>query len=292
MTTASQSANWLRTNTSAGNYLGALESWVSLQSQYPSVLYSIVDLHSITQSQDPALLRVNILDMAAGLWHRPRDNNPLPIQSQVSEHAELSWVLGCFISMTRLRHLPQWKMKSKQKNEGRVGLYTCRLQIDLARIFNNTYGDLFPEPPALLSSTRKVKSLRDPSSKMSKSDPQKMATVNLTDSPDDIVLKRICRTITDFTSKVTFDPEACPGVSNLVLMHAEETVGQAKGLDTGKYKLVAEAVVQRLTPIREEIERLRGDRGHLERLLAQGAHRTRELAAPILKEVRHRVGFC
>ncbi|CAB1347298.1 unnamed protein product [Coregonus sp. 'balchen'] len=258
-----------------GNYLGALESWVSLQSQYPSVLYSIVDLHSITQSQDPALLRV-------------------------SEHAELSWVLGCFISMTRLRHLPQWKMKSKQKNEGRVGLYTCRLQIvqhlelaqDLARIFNNTYGDLFPEPPALLSSTRKVKSLRDPSSKMSKSDPQKMATVNLTDSPDDIVLKRICRTITDFTSKVTFDPEACPGVSNLVLMHAEETVGQAKGLDTGKYKLVAEAVVQRLTPIREEIERLRGDRGHLERLLAQGAHRTRELAAPILKEVRHRVGFC
>ena len=134
---------------------------------------------------------------------------------------------------------------------------------------------------------------------MSKSDPQKMATVNLTDSPDDIVLK-IRRSVTDFTSEVTFDPEVRPGVSNLVLIHAavagctvEEAVAWAKGLDTGKYKqLVADAVVQRLTPIKEEIERLRGDRGHLERLLAHGAQRARELAAPVLKEVRHRVGFC
>ncbi|XP_071211074.1 tryptophan--tRNA ligase, mitochondrial-like isoform X1 [Salvelinus alpinus] len=310
-----------------GNYLGALESWVSLQNQYPSVLYSIVDLHCITQPQDQALLRVNILDMAASLLAcgiNP-ETSILFQQSQVSEHAELSWILGCLTSMPRLRHLPQWKMKSKQKNEGSVGLYTypvlqaadillyksthvpvgedqvqhLELAQDLARIFNNTYGDFFPEPRALLSSTRKVKSLRDPSSKMSKSDPQKMATVNLTDSPDDIVLK-IRRSVTDFTSEVTFDPEVRPGVSNLVLIHAavagctvEEAVGWAKGLDTGKYKqLVADAVVQRLTPIREEIERLRGDRGHLERLLAHGAQRARELAAPVLKEVHHRVGFC
>ncbi|KAL0963594.1 hypothetical protein UPYG_G00308360 [Umbra pygmaea] len=310
-----------------GNYLGALESWVSLQSQYPSVLYSIVDLHSITQPQDPALLRLNILDMAASLLACGIDpeTSILFQQSQVSEHTELSWILGCLTSMPRLRHLPQWKMKSKQKNEGSVGLYTypvlqaadillyksthvpvgedqiqhLELAQDLARIFNNTFGELFPEPRALLSSTRKVKSLRDPSSKMSKSDPQKMATINLTDSPDDISLK-IRRAVTDFTSEVTFDPEARPGVSNLVLMHAslagcsvEEVVGQAKGLDTGKYKqLVVEAVVQALTPIREEIDRLREDRGHLESILARGAVRARELAAPVLKEVRHRVGFC
>ncbi|KAM4559072.1 tryptophan--tRNA ligase, mitochondrial isoform 1-T1 [Odontesthes bonariensis] len=309
-----------------GNYLGALENWVALQNQYPSVIYSIVDLHSITQSQDPAQLRSNILDMAASLL--ACGINPekaiLFQQSQVSEHAELSWIIGCLTSMPRLRHLPQWKMKSKLKKDGSVGLYTypvlqaadillyksthvpvgedqvqhLELAQDLARIFNNRFGDLFPEPRALLSSTRKVKSLRDPSAKMSKSDPQTMATIAITDSPDDIALK-IRRAVTDFTSEVTYDPETRPGVSNLVMIHAamatisvEEAVSQAKGLDTGAYKnLVSEAVIQRLTPIREEIQRLRSDRAHLEELLAQGTIRARELAAPVLAEVRHRVGF-
>ncbi|XP_063070643.1 tryptophan--tRNA ligase, mitochondrial isoform X1 [Engraulis encrasicolus] len=245
-------------------------------------------------------------------------------QSQVSEHTELSWILSCLTSMPRLRHLPQWKMKSKQKNEGSVGLYTypvlqaadillykathvpvgedqvqhLELAQDLARIFNNHYGEVFPEPRALLSSTRKVKSLRDPSSKMSKSDPQKLATVSLTDSPDDVALK-IRRAVTDFTSEVTYDPEARPGVSNLVSIHAavsglsvEEVVRQAEGVDTGRYKqVVADAVVERLEPIRTEIQRLRDDRAHLEDVLQRGAQKARELASPVLKEVRQRVGF-
>ncbi|XP_022596695.1 tryptophan--tRNA ligase, mitochondrial [Seriola dumerili] len=310
-----------------GNYLGALENWVALQNRYPSVLYSIVDLHSITQPQDPTQLRTNILDMAASLLACGVDPERAILfqQSKVSEHAELSWILGCLTSMPRLRHLPQWKMKSKLKNEGSVGLYTypvlqaadillykaahvpvgedqvqhLELAQDLARIFNNNYGDLFPEPSALLSSTRKVKSLRDPSAKMSKSDPQTMATITVTDPPDDIALK-IRRAVTDFTSEVTFDPETRPGVSNLVTIHAamatisvEEAVSQARGLDTGAYKkLVTEAVIQRLTPIREEIERLRSERAHLEAVLARGNGRARELAAPVLGEVRQRLGFC
>ncbi|KAG7503416.1 tryptophan-tRNA ligase, mitochondrial [Solea senegalensis] len=311
-----------------GNYLGALENWVSLQHQYPSVLYSIVDLHSITQPQDPAQLRSNILDMAASLLACGVDPERAVLfqQSKVSEHAELAWILGCLTSMPRLRHLPQWKMKSKLKsNEGSVGLFTypvlqaadillyksthvpvgedqvqhLELAQDLARIFNNRYGDVFPEPRALLSSTRKVKSLRDPSAKMSKSDPQSMATIAVTDSPDDIALK-IRRAVTDFTSEVTFDPETRPGVSNLVTIHAamartgvEEAVSQARGLDTGAYKrLVAEAVIHRLTPIREEIQRLRVERAHLEAVLARGNSRAQELAAPVLGEVRQRVGFC
>lgn len=211
------------------------------------------------------------------------------------------------------------QMKSKQKNEGSVGLYTypvlqaadillyksthvpvgedqiqhLELAQDLARIFNNQYGQFFPEPCALLSGTRKVKSLRDPSSKMSKSDPQKLATVFLTDSPDDIVLK-IRRAVTDFTPEVTYEPESRPGVSNLVSMHAavsgqsvEEVVRLAEGMDTGQYKtVVAEAIVQKLQPIRLEIQRLRADRGHLESLLAKGAERARSLAAPVMTEVR------
>ncbi|XP_036416376.1 tryptophan--tRNA ligase, mitochondrial isoform X1 [Colossoma macropomum] len=309
-----------------GNYLGALESWVSMQNEYSSVLYSIVDLHSITQPQDPQLLRDNILDMAASLLACGIDptRSVLFQQSVVSEHAELSWILGCLTSMPRLRHLPQWKMKSKQKSEGSVGLYTypvlqaadillyksthvpvgedqiqhLELAQDLARIFNNKYGEFFPEPRALLSSTRKVKSLRDPTSKMSKSDPQNLATIFLTDTPEDIVFK-IRRAVTDFTSEVTFDPEGRPGVANLVSLHAavsgqtvEHVVSLARGLDTGKYKnLVAEAVVQRLEPIRLEIQRLRADRGHLESVLAEGGAKARSLAAPVMKEVRKLVGF-
>ncbi|XP_074551048.1 tryptophan--tRNA ligase, mitochondrial [Halichoeres trimaculatus] len=310
-----------------GNFLGALENWVALQNQYPSVLYSIVDLHSITQPQDPDQLRSNILDMAASLLACGIDPDKAVLfqQSRVSEHAELSWILGCLTSMPRLRHLPQWKMKSKQKNEGSVGLYTypvlqaadillyqsthvpvgedqvqhLELAKDLARMFNNRYGEMFPEPAALLSSTRKVKSLRDPSVKMSKSDLQTMATITITDSPADIALK-IRRAVTDFTSEVTYDPETRPGVSNLVLIHAamagistEEAVQEARGLETAEYKkVVADAVIQRLTPIREEIQRLRGDPGHLEGVLDQGTGRARELAAPVLREVRQRVGFC
>uniref|UniRef100_A0A1A8KKT4 Tryptophan--tRNA ligase, mitochondrial n=1 Tax=Nothobranchius kuhntae TaxID=321403 RepID=A0A1A8KKT4_NOTKU len=309
-----------------GNYLGALENWVSLQNQYSSVLYSIVDLHSITQPKDPAQLRNNILDMAASLL--ACGVNPeraiLFQQSQVSEHSEPP---SCFLfSFILLVLLSQWflQVKSKQKNEGSVGLYTypvlqaadillyksthvpvgedqvqhLDLAQDLARIFNYHYGDVFPEARALLSSTRKVKSLRDPSAKMSKSDTQAMATINITDSPDDIALK-IRRAVTDFTSEVTFDPETRPGVSNLVTIHAamatitvQEAVSRAKGLDTGAYKtLVSEAVIQRLTPIREEFLRLRADRAHLQNLLELGNRRARELAAPVMAEVRHRVGF-
>lgn len=125
-----------------------------------------------------------------------------------------------------------------------------------------------------------------------------MATISITDSPDDIALK-VRRAVTDFTSEVTFDPDTRPGVSNLVTIHAamagvsvEEAVSQARGLDTGAYKkLVSEAVIQRLAPIREEIQRLRTDPGHLEKVLALGTHRARELAAPVLLEVRRRVGL-
>ncbi|XP_067301089.1 tryptophan--tRNA ligase, mitochondrial [Pseudorasbora parva] len=309
-----------------GNYLGALESWVSLQNEYSSILYSIVDLHSITQPQDPQILRDNILDMAASLLACGIDptRSILFQQSQVAEHAELSWILGCLTSMPRLRHLPQWKMKSNLKNEGSVGLYTypvlqaadillyksthvpvgedqiqhLELAQDLARIFNNQYGEFFPEPRALLSVTRKVKSLRDPTSKMSKSDPQKLSTIFLNDTPDDIVFK-IRRAVTDLTSEVTYEPESRPGVSNLISMHAavstqsvEEVVQLAEGMDTGEYKkLVAEAIVQKLQPIRLEIQRLRDDRGYLESLLAKGAEKARSLAVPVMTEVRKLLGF-
>ncbi|XP_061697498.1 tryptophan--tRNA ligase, mitochondrial [Syngnathoides biaculeatus] len=311
-----------------GNYLGTLATWASLQDRYPSVIYSVVDLHAITQPQDPRSLRTNALDMVASLLACGIDPNKSVLfqQSQVPEHAELSWILGCLTSMPRLRHLPQWKMKSKQKNEGSVGLYTypvlqaadillyksthipvgedqvqhLELTQDLARIFNKRYGDhVFPEPRALLSSTRKIKSLRDPSSKMSKSDPHSMATIYITDTPDEITLK-IRRAVTDCTSEVTYHPETRPGVSNLVAIHAaaatidvDEAVSQARGLDTAAYKnLVADVVVQRLAPIRDEVLRLRAERPHLEGVLDEGRTKARRMATITLQEIKTLVGLC
>ncbi|XP_053158669.1 tryptophan--tRNA ligase, mitochondrial isoform X2 [Hemicordylus capensis] len=310
-----------------GNYLGAITNWVKLQEECSSVLYSIVDLHSLTIPKEPAILRESILDstavvLACGI-------NPqkcfLFQQSQVPEHAELGWILGCFTSMPRLQHFPHWKMKNaSQMNEGTVGLFTypvlqaadillyksthvpvgedqvlhLELTQDTARRFNKLYGEFFPVPRAILTSMKKVKSLRDPTSKMSKSDPQKLATVNITDSPEEITLK-FRKAVTDFTSEVTYDPDSRPGVSNLVAIHSaitglstEEVVHQSVGLDTARYKaVVAEAVIEKLAPIRNEFKRLKDDRSYLEKVLWTGAEKAKELATPVYQEIRRLVGL-
>ncbi|XP_078512481.1 tryptophan--tRNA ligase, mitochondrial-like [Lissotriton helveticus] len=310
-----------------GNYLGAIESWVQLQEQYSRVLYSIVDLHSVTIPQDPSTLRRSVLNMTACLLACGIDpeKSILFQQSEVSEHAELAWILGCLTSIPRVRHLPQWKVKSQtQKNEGSVGLFTypvlqsadillyksthvpvgddqvthMELSQETARIFNIRYGDFFPVPKAILSATKKVKSLRDPTVKMSKSDPQKLATVNITDSPEEITIK-FRKAMTDCTSAVTYDPERRPGVSNLVSIHAavlrltpEEVVAQNVGLETEHYKkVVSEAVIETLSPIRDEIVRLEADPGYLRKVLDHGADKAKELAGPVYQEVRRLVGF-
>ncbi|XP_001517143.3 tryptophan--tRNA ligase, mitochondrial [Ornithorhynchus anatinus] len=310
-----------------GNYLGAIESWVRLQEQECSMLLCIVDLHSLTLPQDPAVLRQSTLDMAAALLACGVDPGKCILfqQSQVPEHAELSWILGCLIRLPRLQHLPQWKMKSAGKRQdGSVGLFTypvlqaadillyrsthvpvgedqvqhMELAQDVAETFNKKFGPFFPVPRYILTSTKRVKSLRDPSAKMSKSDPDRLATVKVTDSPEEIVLK-FRKAVTDCTSAVTYDPAARQGVSNLVAIHAavagltvEEVVRQSAGLDTARYKLlVADAVIQKFAPIRAEIARLLADTGHLEGILEAGAKRAKELAGPVGQEVRRLVGL-
>nr|XP_033799575.1 tryptophan--tRNA ligase, mitochondrial isoform X2 [Geotrypetes seraphini] len=310
-----------------GNYLGAIESWVQLQEEFSSALYSIVDLHSITVPQDPAILRQSILHMTACLLACGLNPEKAIIfqQSQVSEHTELGWILGCLLSMPRLQHLHQWKVKSQtQKNEGGVGLLTypvlqcadillyksthvpvgedqvqhLELTQDTARIFNKKYGEFFPVPRALLGTSKKIKSLRDPTIKMSKSDPKNLATVNITDSPEEIVLK-FRKAVTDFTSEVTYDPDHRPGVSNMVAIHSavtglnvDEIVRQSVDLDTARYKIVvAEAVIQKLTPVRSEIEKLKADHGYLKNVLTSGTEKAKELSIPIFQEIRSLVGF-
>nr|XP_028568175.1 LOW QUALITY PROTEIN: tryptophan--tRNA ligase, mitochondrial [Podarcis muralis] len=310
-----------------GNYLGAITSWVKLQEECSSVLYSIVDLHSLTIPREPTVLRASILDVTAVLLACGISPQKCFIfqQSQVPEHAELAWILGCLTSMPRLQHFPQWKVKNaSQMNEGTVGLFTypvlqaadillyksthvpvgedqvlhLELTQDTARRFNKKYGEFFPVPTAILTESKKIKSLRDPTSKMSKSDPQKLATVNITDSPEEIMLK-FRKAVTDFTSEVTYDPAHRPGVSNLVAIHSavtglstEEVVRQSTGLDTAHYKaVVAEAVTEKLAPIRSEFVRLKEDRSYLEKVLWTGAEKAKELAAPVYSEVKRLVGL-
>ncbi|RLV98961.1 hypothetical protein DV515_00010197 [Chloebia gouldiae] len=343
-----------------GNYLGAIQNWVNLQEKCSSVLYSIMDMHSLTVPKEPAVLRQNILDTTAAILACGIDPKKCFLfrQSLVPEHAELAWILGCLTNVPRLLRLPQWKMKrASQNSEGTVGLLTypvlqaadillykstrvpvgedqvlhLELAQDIAQHFNKKYGEFFPVPKAILShrlggeeesdgtngmfakkreelgkdealhlccTTKKIKSLRDPSVKMSKSDPQKLATVSIADSPDEIVLK-FRKAVTDFTSEVTYDPAARPGVSNLVSIHAavtglsiKEVLHQATGLDTAHYKMVvAESVIQKFTPIRNEIKKLQEDKSHLIKVLEDGAEKAKELAAPIYQEIRRLVGF-
>ncbi|XP_033029359.1 tryptophan--tRNA ligase, mitochondrial isoform X2 [Lacerta agilis] len=310
-----------------GNYLGAITSWVKLQEECSSVLYSIVDLHSLTIPREPTVLRTSILDVTAVLLACGISPQKCFIfqQSQVPEHAELGWILGCLTSMPRLQHFPQWKVKNaSQMNEGTVGLFTypvlqaadillyksthvpvgedqvlhLELTQDTARRFNKKYGEFFPVPTAILTESKKIKSLRDPTSKMSKSDPQKLATVNITDSPEEIMLK-FRKAVTDFTSEVTYDPAHRPGVSNLVAVHSaitglstEEVVRQSTGLDTAHYKaVVAEAVIEKLAPIRSEFVRLKEDRSYLEKVLWTGAEKAKELATPVYSEIKRLVGL-
>ncbi|XP_006216201.1 tryptophan--tRNA ligase, mitochondrial isoform X1 [Vicugna pacos] len=310
-----------------GNYLGAIESWVRLQDEHGSVLYSIVDLHSITVPQDPAFLRQSILDMTAALL--ACGINPekciLFQQSQVSEHTQLSWILTCMVRLPRLQHLHQWKAKTAtEKHSGTVGLLTypvlqaadillyksthvpvgedqvqhMELVQDLAQGFNKKFGEFFPVPKSILTSMKKVKSLRDPSAKMSKSDPDKLATVRITDSPEEIVQK-FRKAVTDFNSEVTYDPAQRGGVSNLVAIHAavtglpvEEVVRRSAGFDTARYKLVvADAVIEKFAPIKSEIEKLKMDKGYLDKVLQDGLAKAKELAYPVCQEVKKLVGF-
>ncbi|XP_070568366.1 tryptophan--tRNA ligase, mitochondrial-like isoform X2 [Ptychodera flava] len=313
-----------------GNYLGAITNWVKLQedSEQDEVIFCVVDQHSITLPQEPCELRQNIYDMVACLLASGIDPNKSILfqQSSVQQHTDLAWILGCITTMSRLSHLPQWKTKSAKRKEAvNVGLFTypilmaadillykathvpvgddqiqhIELTQDLARIFNNTYGLFFPRPQYIFSEVRKVKSLRDPTSKMSKSDADNLSRIELTDSEDEIQ-KKFKKAVTDFTSEVTYDPDARLGVSNMINIHSaftgftpEEICKQVRGQTTAEYKfVVADAVNAKLAPIREEIKRLQAEKGYIEEILRTGAEKARTIADENYKEIRKLVGFC
>ncbi|XP_077487243.1 tryptophanyl-tRNA synthetase, mitochondrial [Amblyomma americanum] len=312
-----------------GNYFGAIQKWKALQDSNHDCIFSIVDLHSITKPHyDPNRLRTNIELMTASLLACGIDpeKSILFLQSQVPEHAELSWILGCLHTTARLQHLPQLKDKTAGMKETPLGLYLypvlqCAdvmlykatkvpvgkdqlphiyLVQDTAETFNKRFGLIFPVPEPLLVSGEagRLRHLRDPTKKMSKSSDDPRSYVALDDTPS-AVRDKIKKALTDCTSRVTYEPESRPAVANLVALHSlltglspEEVCREAEGLDTGKFKLViADAAVSFLAPIQERMQEYLLDRAHLWHILEEGSRRAREIALRTMDEVHRASGM-
>ncbi|KAL4232931.1 Tryptophan--tRNA ligase [Mactra antiquata] len=310
-----------------GNYLCAISQWVKMQQQYDSMLLSIVDLHSITMPHDPEELRKNILQMAACLIAcgiNP-ETTILFQQSMVPYHTELAWILGCLCTIPRLSTLPQWKDKSKTVKDPGIGLFTypilqsadillykssvvpvgedqithLELAKDLARAFNRTYGVTFPECKAHIATMSKVRSLKDPTSKMSKSDVNATSRIDLTDSTKDVELKIKGSTTDSVSRQLSYDPKARPGVSNLIDIHClltdltpERVVELCHDYNKVKYKeLLADIINERIQPISDEMSRLLSDKHHLNTVLNTGCEKASEIAQCTMKEVKSLVGL-
>lgn len=230
-----------------GNYVGAMMHFVELQQDH-ECYFCIVDLHALTVPQDPEELRNKTYELA-GIYLAiglDPEKSTIFVQSQVSAHAELAWLLSCMAYFGELSRMTQFKDKSKGKENVSVGLFTypalmaadillyqadyvpvgndqkqhLELTRDLAERFNNRFGETFVLPEPLIADVgARIMSLTDPTKKMSKSDADENGRINLLDSPD-VVKKKIMRAITDSESVIRYDPENKPGVSNLLSLYS------------------------------------------------------------------------
>lgn len=311
-----------------GNYLGALQYWVRLQDDYDA-FYFIPDLHAITVAQDPKQLRKRTKISAAQLLALGLDpkKSTLFVQSQVPEHAELAWVLNCITGFGEAGRMTQFKDKSVKQgaDNATVGLFTypvlmaadillyraqlvpvgedqrqhLELTRNLAQRFNTRYKKTFVVPePHIVTGTAKIYDLQDPTSKMSKSATSDAGLLNLLDDPK-VSAKKIRSAVTDTEREIRYDPETKAGVSNLLVILSSLTDTPVVTLEQdyagkgyGDLKSdTADALIEFVTPLRAKVEEYMSDQGELDRILAAGAERAREVAGKTLAQVYDRVGF-
>ena len=309
-----------------GNYLGAIQNYVKLQDDYDCV-YCIVDLHAITVPQDPEVLKVRTREVAGLLLAAGIDPKRaiLFIQSHVSAHSELAWILNCFIPMGWMQRMTQFKEKSaRHKEQVSVGLFDypalmaadillyntdvvpvgedqkqhVELARDTAQRFNNIYGETLVLPePFIPDIGARIMGLDDPTKKMSKSETVPGHAINLLDSPDDIRAK-IMRATTDSLREIRFD-ESRPGIFNLLTIYhlfsgrsQKEIEAQFEGKGYNDFKkALAEVVIEGLRPLQERYKELTADPTRIDSILADGAARARPTAEKVLAEVKKRVGL-
>ncbi|SEH91929.1 tryptophanyl-tRNA synthetase [Mycolicibacterium rutilum] len=311
-----------------GNALGAISQWVGLQDDYET-FFCVVDLHAITIPQDPQQLRRRTLATAAQYLALGIDPGRATIfvQSHVPEHTELAWVLGCFTGFGQASRMTQFKDKSQKEGSEAttVGLFTypvlmaadvllydtdvvpvgedqrqhLELARDVAQRVNSRFPDTFVVPePMIPKVTAKIYDLQDPTAKMSKSAATEAGLISLLDDPK-VSAKKIRSAVTDSEREVRYDPDAKPGVSNLLTIQSAVTgtpidklVEGYAGRGYGDLKSdTADAVVEFVTPIKTRVDELLADTAELESVLAVGAERARDVSAGTLKRVYDRMGF-
>jgi tryptophanyl-tRNA synthetase len=313
-----------------GNYLGAIRNFVPLQDTHDCI-YCMVDLHAITQWQDPTELahatrQVAAAFMAAGV---DPDKSLLFNQSLVPQHAQLGWVFNCVARVGWLNRMTQFKEKAgKDQENASVGLYAyptlmaadillykatavpvgedqkqhLELTRDIAQKFNHDWGkEVFPiTEPLILGDATRVMSLRDGTKKMSKSDPSDLSRINLTDDRDTIAKKfKKAKTDPEPLPETVEGLEGRPEAQNLVDIFAaladitkEDVILQFGGKGFGTFKpALAEVAVGKLGPLRDEMERLLSDPAEIDSILHKGAQRAQAVAAPVLDEVYDVLGL-
>jgi tryptophanyl-tRNA synthetase len=311
-------------NLHLGNYIGALRNWAELQHEYES-FFCIVNLHAITIAQDPGKLiektrEVARLYLAAGI--DPKVSTVF-VQSDVPEHAELTWVLNCVTRIGELDRMTQFKEKGrKQRENAGVGLFDypvlmaadillyqtdlvpvgqdqkqhLELTRDIALRFNRDYGETFRIPePYIPKVGARILALDDPAKKMSKSDENANGGIFLTDDADTI-RRKFKRAVTDSGTEIRFD-EARPAITNLLTIYQlltgrsrEEIEAHFEGKGYAQLKGdLAEATIEFLTPFQERVRNISDE--ELDRIFALGRERASEVAGATFKEVKERVGL-
>lgn len=312
-----------------GNYLGALKNWVNLQDEY-NCAYAIMNMHAITVRQDPQELKKRSLDLlklyiACGI---DPEKNLLFIQSHVSAHAELAWILNCYTYMGELSRMTQFKDKSKRHADNiNAGLFTYpvlmaadillyqadlvpvgkdqmqHLEItrDIAERFNSIYGDVFTIPEGFVTKAgAKISSLTEPTKKMSKSDPNPKGYISMLDDFN-VIAKKIKSATTDSEGVIEYrenDPEKA-GINNLISIMAavtgrtiEDIVKEYIGKGYGEFKAdIAEAVVENIRPIREKYDDLSKNKDYLVSIYENGAKQANYIANKTLNKVKKKIGF-
>lgn len=309
-----------------GNYI-TMKNFVKEQ-QDKECFYCVVDLHSITVPQDPDHLRKSIIELAAlylAVGIDPKKST-LFVQSQVSTHAEMAWILNCFSYMGELSRMTQFKDKSSGNQSVTTGLYTYPLLMaadillydtnyvpvgsdqkqhleltrDIAIRFNNRFGETFVVPEPIISKVEqgaRIMSLDDPTQKMSKSNPNPLSKITLLDEPSKIK-KAIMKATTDSDGIVKYDLENKPGISNLLTIYSQfsdysiealELKYEGQGYGALKKDLV-EVIQTEVATVQERFNAIMAS-GEVYDILRAGKEKAETISTEVLDRVKEKVGF-
>ena len=315
-------------NIHIGNYIGAIKQWAELQNtgEHQNI-FCVVDEHAITTPQEPAKLRSKILEvftlyLALGI---DPEKSIIFVQSSVSEHTELAWILNTITPIGELERMTQFKDKSQKQKSVLAGLlnYPTLMAADIllyktnlvpigedqlqhieltrtiARKFNSAFGETFAIPePFINKEGKRIMGLDDPLKKMSKSAENPKNYIALLDSPETI-REKIKAAVTDSASEIKYDMENKPAISNLLTIYSlfsRKTIAELeKEYDGKNYSVfkndLAEIIIEGLSPIQKKYKELSANPDYIKKVLRNGAEKAKTIASQTMSEVRSKIGF-